>query len=145
MNHQAIVETIIQYSSIPGASRHHWGTDLDIIDESFKRPSDPLLSKHFQKNGIYHPLYVWLEEHAADYDFYEVYTNDANRTGYAYEPWHWSYAPLSIPFLRQYQQIDLYSHWRQSDMEGHTNFTREFVERFQRKWVGGVNPRLKPK
>ena len=26
------IDKIIEYSTIPGTSRHHWGTDLDIID-----------------------------------------------------------------------------------------------------------------
>ena len=27
------INKIILYSTIPGTSRHHWGTDIDIIDE----------------------------------------------------------------------------------------------------------------
>ena len=28
------IEKIIEYSTIPGTSRHHWGTDFDIVDGS---------------------------------------------------------------------------------------------------------------
>src|SRR5690606_3864654 len=31
---------IIEYSTIPGTSRHHWGTDLDIIDANAPRPAN---------------------------------------------------------------------------------------------------------
>ena len=32
MQPMAAMEKIIEYSTIPGTSRHHWGTDIDIID-----------------------------------------------------------------------------------------------------------------
>src|SRR5690606_20960405 len=32
LSHQKTIEKIIEYSTIPGTSRHHWGTDLDIIE-----------------------------------------------------------------------------------------------------------------
>ena len=33
---------IIRFSTVPGTSRHHWGTEIDIIDEEFKINPDPL-------------------------------------------------------------------------------------------------------
>src|SRR5690625_8033590 len=32
LSHQNTIDKIIEYSAIPGTSRHHWVTDLDIID-----------------------------------------------------------------------------------------------------------------
>jgi len=141
---QQIIKSIIEFSSIPGTSRHHWGTDLDIIDSSKTRPVDPLLAKHYLKGGIYHDLYQWLNKKGKDYGFYEVYTKDPKRTGYAYEPWHWSYAELSIPYLKQYLTIDLQKHWKTSSAAGHAEFNKAFVNRFKREWVLGINPCLIP-
>ena len=39
------INKIIQYSTIPGTSRHHWGTDIDIIDENHNIKGDLLLEK----------------------------------------------------------------------------------------------------
>ncbi len=141
---QKIIQNIIRYSSIPGTSRHHWGTDLDIIDNSKPRPSDPLLTEHYLQGGIYHDLYQWLKKNGASFGFEEVYTNDPLRTGYAYEPWHWSYSELSIPYLKQYLTIDLQKHWKARSIEGHTAFDEAFIDRFKREWVLGVNPGLIP-
>ena len=37
------IEKIIEYSTIPGTSRHHWGTDIDIIDGYPKTSGDVLV------------------------------------------------------------------------------------------------------
>ena len=29
------ISEIIRFSTVPGTSRHHWGTDIDIIDGNF--------------------------------------------------------------------------------------------------------------
>ena len=38
------VEKIIEYSTIPGTSRHHWGTDVDLIDGSPRVDGDVLVA-----------------------------------------------------------------------------------------------------
>ena len=97
------LEKIIEYSTIPGTSRHHWGTDLDIIDANAPRPADVLLPKNFHGNGPYCKLKMWLDENSEKFDFFEVYTDNGNRKGFKYEPWHFSYAPVSVPMLKSYQ------------------------------------------
>jgi zinc D-Ala-D-Ala carboxypeptidase len=89
---------ILEYSSMPGASRHHWGTDIDLND--LNNPS-------FEPGGTYHKVYRWLDAHAAEYGFCQPYTpKGENRpNGYNEERWHWSYTPLSAPFLKQYLKL----------------------------------------
>lgn len=86
-------KNILEYSAMPGTSRHHWGTDVDIT---------ALNSNYF----IYDPqgkiLYEWLIENMNKYGFCQPYTADRN-TGYKKEEWHWSYHPLSVQYLKQYQ------------------------------------------
>ena len=36
------INEIIRFSTLPGTSRHHWGTEIDIIDEEFNINPDPL-------------------------------------------------------------------------------------------------------
>ena len=47
----AAIEKIIEYSTIPGTSRHHWGTDIDIIDANAPRPESVLQPEHFHGKG----------------------------------------------------------------------------------------------
>lgn len=86
---------ILEYSAMPGASRHHWGTDVDLND---------LNNRSFEAGGPYAKTYAWLRAHAHEYGFCQPYTaKDANRPqGYNEERWHWSYIPLAKPFLYQY-------------------------------------------
>jgi LAS superfamily LD-carboxypeptidase LdcB len=46
------INKIIEYSTIPGTSRHHWGTDIDIIDRNAKpRPKSVLQPELFHGKG----------------------------------------------------------------------------------------------
>lgn len=80
---------ILLYSSMPGSSRHHWGTDLDINDLSLEYFEQPEGKK----------MYSWMEQHAAEYGFCQPYSpKGASRPqGYEEEKWHWSYLPVAKP------------------------------------------------
>ncbi len=84
---------ILQYSSMPGTSRHHWGTDMDL---------NSVEPAYFEKRKG-RRIYRWLTAHAAEYGFFQPYSPGRTK-GYADEPWHWSYAPLSKPYLDCYLQ-----------------------------------------
>ncbi|MEO6131607.1 MAG: M15 family metallopeptidase [Saprospiraceae bacterium] len=76
---------ILRYSAMPGSSRHHWGTDIDL--NSFEN------SWFDEGDGL--KMYKWLKRHAVDFGFCQPYT--AGRlSGYLEERWHWSYMPISI-------------------------------------------------
>jgi len=78
---------ILRYSSMPGTSRHHWGTDIDLND---------LVNSYFAE-GEGKKVYDWLTTNAATYGFCQPYTpKGAERpNGYEEEKWHWSYLPLA--------------------------------------------------
>ena len=101
------IEKIITYSTIPGTSRHHWATDIDIIDKSANYIGDVLVPKKFHGDGPFCKLREWLEANANTYGFYIVYTDKANRKGFKYEPWHYSYAPFSKPMLQEYRKLNI--------------------------------------
>ena len=88
------IRSIMRYSSMPGTSRHHWGTDLDFIS----------VETDYWTHGEGLRIYQWLCINAHKFGFFQPYTADPARTGYAEERWHWSYAPLSKPYLEAYQQ-----------------------------------------
>ena len=93
LSDSAKARMILLYSSMPGTSRHHWGTDVDL---------NAFTNEYFDA-GRGAAEYAWLREHAPDFGFRQPYTSkEGGRTGYEEERWHWSYAPLSVPLLRAY-------------------------------------------
>ncbi|NBU25429.1 MAG: D-alanyl-D-alanine carboxypeptidase family protein [Gammaproteobacteria bacterium] len=89
------VEAILCWSALPGASRHHWGSDLDVYDRAAlpegARPA--LLPAEYAPGGPFARLDAWLAAHAHEYGFYRPYMSD--RGGVGFEPWHISYAPVA--------------------------------------------------
>lgn len=87
---------ILKYSSMPGTSRHHWGTDVDLnsMDPAFfETPSGK-------------KIYDWLNVHAPDYGFRQPYTakGEDRPAGYEEEKWHWSYIPLAKRFTEEWKK-----------------------------------------
>ncbi|MCP4842547.1 MAG: M15 family metallopeptidase, partial [Halieaceae bacterium] len=97
------LHAILRYSAIPGTSRHHWGTDLDIYDaravpEGYRLQ---LSTAEVSAGGPFDALHCWLDERMAaqaSHGFYRPYSED--RGGVAPERWHLSYAPLSREWER---------------------------------------------
>lgn len=144
LSHQKTIEKIIEYSTIPGTSRHHWGTDLDIIDSTKGIPSNPLSETHFNEGGRMHKFKLWLDENSEKFGFYLVYTNTKGRKGFAYEPWHFSYKPLSFKMLKEYKILDIKKLLLNNKLMGSENFTDEFIEKYTRENILDINPDLLP-
>lgn len=88
---------ILEFSSMPGSSRHHWGTDVDILGITDANPTIPPLTDAYFQTESGKKLYKWLQENAGKYGFCQPYTS-GRPTGYFEEKWHWSYTPLSKGF-----------------------------------------------
>lgn len=94
---------ILEFSSMPSTSRHHWGTDFDINSVEpayFRTPAGAA-------------IYAWLVEHARGYGFCQVYSRKGpggRTSGYEEEKWHWSYLPVAYPYLKQYPAEVGYEH-----------------------------------
>lgn len=88
---------ILEYSSMPGTSRHHWGTDIDL---------NAFNNKYFE-SGEGLKVYNWLTQHAASYGFCQPYTakDDQRPNGYNEEKWHWSYLPIAQQLSDQAAKI----------------------------------------
>jgi LAS superfamily LD-carboxypeptidase LdcB len=136
------IDNIIEYSTIPGTSRHHWGTDVDIIDANVLQPSSVLQPKHFKENGCYRKLKSWMNDNASTYGFYLVYTDNPNRKGFKYEPWHYSYKPLSSRYLSQFRQLSLKTITSNEHLLGNTYFSDEFISNYLNNNILDINPEL---
>ena len=96
-NSEEKAKEILKYSSMPGTSRHHWGTDFDL---------NSVESAYFE-NGTGLKIYEWLDANAWKYGFFQPYNElgDHRNTGYKEEKWHWSYYPESRKILKVYNTI----------------------------------------
>lgn len=133
---------IVEYSTIPGTSRHHWGTDIDIIDGYAKTSGDVLVPEKFEDQGPFAPFKKWLDENSEKFGFYLVYTDDYFRKGFKYEPWHYSYAPLSRPMLAQFRKKNILRLIKFEDFEGIEHFTTSFLKDYIHDNVLDINPVL---
>jgi LAS superfamily LD-carboxypeptidase LdcB len=100
LNEQALIDAILIWSALPGASRHHWGTDVDVIDRAVMPEgyTPQLVRQEFEPGAIFGRLETWLSANLRRFDFFRPYSTD--RGGVMPEPWHISYAPVSVPALQ---------------------------------------------
>ena len=139
---KAILE-IIRFSTIPGTSRHHWGTEIDIVDADYPDEKDVLKSEKFEKNGVYHKLKNWLDKNSERFGFYLTYNNDYDRKGFEYEPWHYSYKPSSLKYYNALIDADLKKIINNPDLKGHQYFTESFINKYISENIMDINPDLK--
>ncbi|ACE84841.1 M15 family metallopeptidase [Cellvibrio japonicus] len=112
------VFSILRWSALPGASRHHWGTDLDIYDAS-RMPACyevKLTQAETCGDGVFAAFHRWLDTQlqAPDAVFYRPYAHD--RGGVAPEPWHLSYAPVAQQYARALTLDVLYEQLLHTDL-----------------------------
>jgi len=118
---------ILEYSSMPGTSRHHWGTDIDF--NSFENS--------WFESGEGLALFNWLVDNAESFGYCRPYTSkDAVRPhGYNEEKWHWSYRPLASKYLT-YAKEKLNNNAISGFLGSEQAATIDVVN----KYVFGVNP-----
>ena len=89
------VEAILLWSALPGASRHHWGTDVDLIDRHALAPGYrvQLTPGEFAPGGPFAALGEWLEGNAPRFGFFRPFRGILS--GVEPEPWHFSFAPVA--------------------------------------------------
>jgi LAS superfamily LD-carboxypeptidase LdcB len=90
------VAAILWWSALPGTSRHHWGTDFDVMDANALSPGYKLqvVPEEYRAGGPFERLTSWLDVHMHAFGFFRPYETD--RGGVAPEPWHLSYAPVAV-------------------------------------------------
>lgn len=95
------LHAILHWSALPGASRHHWGTDFDIYDPTLLPAGKKLqlTCDEYLVGGYFSKLNIWLSANMHHYGFYRPYQH--YQGGVAAEPWHISYQPIAENCLQQ--------------------------------------------
>ncbi|MBK6947328.1 MAG: D-alanyl-D-alanine carboxypeptidase family protein [Haliscomenobacter sp.] len=118
---------ILEYSSMPGSSRHHWGTDMDLND----------LNPEWFRSGEGKKIHDWLTANGAAYGFCQPYSPKGKDRlfGYNEEQWHWSYMPVSktlTELARQSLKNDMISGFEGANTAAEIGIVQ--------KYVLGINP-----
>ncbi len=141
----ARVDAILIWSAAPGASRHHWGTDLDVYDRAavpagYRLGLNP---EEYGPGGPFSRLTRWLEEHMQAHGFYRPYQRD--RGGVLPEPWHLSHWPTAREASRRLRLSMLAQALALAPVEGRSALLAR-LPWIYRNYVRNVAraPRLKP-
>lgn len=133
------VEAILLWSALPGASRHHWGTDLDVIDRAAVPPDyrPQLTVAEYTGDGPFARLNEWLAANLGNHGFFRPYLTD--RGGVHPEPWHVSYAPIAGAALPRLSVEVLRETLEQSDVCGRERILDQ-LPAIHAKYVMAVDP-----
>lgn len=126
------VAAILCWSAMPGASRHHWGTDFDVMDLAAVPAGYKLqvVPDEYGPGGPFHRLTTWLDAHMHNFGFFRPYTSD--RGGVVPEPWHLSHAPVAGRAQRTLSAERLHQVLEESDIEGKETVLATLEENFRR-------------
>ncbi len=133
-----IVEAMLLYSALPGASRHHWGCDIDVYAPNLLAFGAQLQLEpwEYQLSGPMAKLSSWLAEHAAQFGFYLPY--DCYRGGIATEPWHLSFAPLAKQYQTSFNIQTLQAFLMNTDIRGKAVIIDNLSE-IAKRYINNVN------
>ncbi len=112
------VAAILAWSAPPGASRHHWGTDVDVFDRAALPQGYQLalIPSEYAPGGPFAALTAWLDANMHRFGFYRPYRID--RGGVAPEPWHLSHAPTAREASRRLRLATVRSAIGDASIEG---------------------------
>lgn len=133
-----LIEGILCWSALPGASRHHWGTEIDVID----RAAVPagyrfrLLPEEFESDGVFRRLRAWLDENIMRFGFFRPY--DEYRGGVYPEPWHLSHATVATGALRLLSEDVIADAVRTCDILGKEQVLARLPDIY-RKYVANIS------
>lgn len=127
------IKSILTWSALPGASRHHWGTDLDVYDKtSIDRSGSQLqlICSEYDEHGPCFELNQWLGKYAADFGFFRPYSH--YKGGIAREPWHLSYQALSERIIEKLSSDTLINTLQASQVLGYEAIVSKMPEIYSR-------------
>ncbi len=127
------VYAILTWSALPGGSRHHWGTDLDVFDKATVDACGgklDLVDAEYREGGPCFALANWMDAHLAEHGFVRPFLQ--NNGGVATELWHLSYAPTAARFEALRNPEQLRKCIEQAEMHGKLTVLALFDELYPR-------------
>ncbi|MBT4287385.1 MAG: M15 family metallopeptidase [Deltaproteobacteria bacterium] len=127
------IEKILYWSALPGGSRHHWGTDIDVVERNAisKNIEYRLVPSESKPNGIFYQLYLWLKKESRRFGFYFPYQG-INANMY-HEPWHISYASIANQNLSAMKPEMIREAVISAEISGKTQIIKNLLSIYQNK------------
>ena len=118
LTERQVVEGILNWSALPGGSRHQWGTEIDVVEGSVVAEgySPKLLPEETAVGGVFRDLHHWLDQNMARFGFFRPY--NYFKGGMYPEPWHLSYAASSMEAIKSVTVELLTEVTRDADIRG---------------------------
>jgi LAS superfamily LD-carboxypeptidase LdcB len=134
----ALIDAILIWSALPGASRHHWGTDVDVLDAAALEPGvqAQLIPEEYAVGGRFERLNGWLESNMGQFGFFRPYSTFQG--GVQPEPWHLSYADVATAALQVLSVDVLRDAIEAADMPGKPTVLARLPELYE-KYVLAVD------
>ncbi|WP_255399449.1 M15 family metallopeptidase [Oceanicoccus sp. KOV_DT_Chl] len=139
------VQAILRWSALPGASRHHWGTDVDVYDAAAVTADYTLqlTASEVTGGGPFVAMHEWLDQQIqkgnAD-GFFRPYQTDLG--GIAPERWHLSFAPVAIEYQHGWN-VDVLIEQLSEQSMALKSVVLEHIEEIIQRYVW-VSPALYP-
>lgn len=113
-------QAILRWSALPGGSRHHWGTEIDIFDPDLLPQGQSLQLEpwEYEKGGYFFELSEFLAENLAHFDFTLPFMQQPIGKKIGREPWHISYLPLAERARAQFSPEILLHAWQNEEIGG---------------------------
>ncbi|MDG2916304.1 M15 family metallopeptidase [Bisgaard Taxon 10/6] len=130
-------QAILRWSALPGASRHHWGTEIDFWDPD-RIPENQSLQLEpweYEQGGYFADLSAWLADNLAIFDFTLPFMQSEKSIEVGREPWHISYWPLAEQAQNQFTSELLISAWETEEIGGKDCLIEHLDEIFERYFV----------
>ena len=130
-------QAILRWSALPGASRHHWGTEIDIFDPDLL-PQDQSLQLEpweYEKGGYFFELSEFLTENLPHFDFSLPFMQMPAEKKIGREPWHISYMPLAEKAKQLFSAEVLLQAWEKEEIGGKATLQQHLPQIFEQYFV----------
>jgi hypothetical protein len=132
LHENALIDAILIWSALPGASRHHWGSEVDVLDAAALGPGEraQMVAQEYGPGGRFERLTGWLDSNMGQFGFFRPYATWQG--GVRPEPWHLSCADVSVPALEVLSLEVLREAVEEADMPGKQAVLARLPELYQR-------------
>ena len=114
---EQLMYAILTWSALPGASRHHLGTDLDVVDANACPVGYEVELTPAECDGMFRPFHEKLTEligAGESFGFERVFV--PGRGKIQPEKWHIAHLPTSRKYLEEFSLKDLRSIYEKTDI-----------------------------
>ena len=130
-------QAILRWSALPGGSRHHWGTEIDIFDPDLLPEGQSLQLEpwEYEQGGYFFELSEFLIENLPHFDFVLPFMHQPEGKKIGREPWHISYMPLAEQAAKAFTPEVLLKAWEKEEIVGKSVLTANLPVIFEQFFI----------